>query len=44
MKDYNFGWSFLHPEFKEFVYDYHHELVASRRAPANTPVAVGATR
>jgi uncharacterized protein (TIGR01244 family) len=44
MKDYKFGWSFLHPEFKQFVYDYHDELVASRRAPANTPVAVGATR
>jgi protein tyrosine/serine phosphatase len=28
MKRYKFGWDFLHPEFKKFVYGYHVELAA----------------
>lgn len=37
MKRFDFGPSFLHPEFKEFVYDYHAQLSGSRstaRLPA----------
>jgi protein tyrosine/serine phosphatase len=30
MKNYKFGASFLHPEFKKFVYDYYTQVVASQ--------------
>lgn len=38
MKQYNFGPSFLHPEFRDFVYNYRPAVVAERAA-ANPPVA-----
>ncbi len=38
MKQYNFGASFLHPEFKEFVYNYRPPVVA-QRAVASVPVS-----
>jgi uncharacterized protein (TIGR01244 family) len=34
MKQFKFGWSFWHPEFKEFVYDYHADLRAGRATAA----------
>jgi hypothetical protein len=36
MKDYRFGWDFLHPEFKRFVYAYKpaDAVVATTDAPA----------
>jgi uncharacterized protein (TIGR01244 family) len=40
MKKYDFGPSFFHPEFKEFVYDF--ERTASRRAAAARTAAAGA--
>ena len=39
MKDYKFGSSFFHPEFKSFVFDYHESLVRERAKPVNSPVA-----
>ncbi len=36
MKDFDFGFDFLHPEFKRFVYAYPRQLeVARNQAPAN---------
>jgi len=40
MKQFKFGPSFFHPEFKEFVYDYHTQLAASR--PARTDAVASA--
>jgi len=38
MKQYEFGWDFLHPEFKRFVYGYQpaRPLMAARDAQAVT--------
>lgn len=37
MKKFKFGPGFLHPEFKDFVYDYHEELQTTRAsAPVGT--------
>jgi protein-tyrosine phosphatase len=33
MKQYKFGWDFLHPEFKSFVYRYRPGLAAKTRGP-----------
>ncbi len=36
MKDFDFGWDFLHPEFKKYVYAYPRLLeLAANRAPAS---------
>jgi protein tyrosine/serine phosphatase len=35
MKQYKFGADFLHPEFKEFVYGYHPEVVRVAASPAS---------
>ena len=43
MKDFEFGSSFWHPEFKEFVYDYHDELTA-RGATTSAAVSTGGTQ
>jgi len=40
MKDYKFGWDFLHPEFKRFVYSYRPAIAS----PAQTVVATGVSR
>jgi tyrosine-protein phosphatase SIW14 len=42
MKRFEFGPSFLHPEFKEFVYDYHMRLAAARPAGANAAAPAAA--
>lgn len=42
MKRFKFGPSFLHPEFKDFVYDYHTRLAASRPARANVAASAAA--
>jgi len=34
MKQYEFGWDFLHPEFKRFVYAY--DVQPARSAPVQT--------
>jgi tyrosine-protein phosphatase SIW14 len=39
MKQYNFGPSFLHPEFKSFVYDYYKRSIRVPAAPQQTVVA-----
>jgi tyrosine-protein phosphatase SIW14 len=39
MKDYKFGSSFFHPEFKSFVFDYHEDLMRERAKPVTSPVA-----
>ncbi len=43
MKDYKFGWDFLHPEFKRFVYAYEpaDALVASGASDAAVGVSAG---
>ena len=41
MKDYKFGWSFLHPEFKDFVYTY--DARRDRSAPVQAVVATKTT-
>jgi tyrosine-protein phosphatase SIW14 len=33
MKQFDFGPSFLHPEFKSFVFDYYNELTLTKSAP-----------
>ena len=37
MKKYKFGFDFLHPEFKKFIYDYYAQLVHKRTAPPLIP-------
>lgn len=39
MKDYKFGWDFLHPEFKRFVYSYRPPATAA----AHNVIATGAS-
>ena len=39
MKRYKFGWDFLHPEFKKFVYNYQPGLPA----PSEVVVAANTT-
>jgi protein tyrosine/serine phosphatase len=41
MKDYNFGPSFFHPEFKSFVFDYHEELARQRSTAAPAAAVSG---
>jgi tyrosine-protein phosphatase SIW14 len=39
MKQYDFGPSFLHPEFKSFVYDYYKSVIRTPAPPQQTVVA-----
>lgn len=44
MKDYKFGASFWHPEFKQFVFDFHEQLAGGRKtAPAASTGPAAAT-
>ena len=39
MKDYKFGSAFLHPQFKNFVFDYYHQLGVTGSKPLKTAAA-----
>jgi tyrosine-protein phosphatase SIW14 len=38
MKDYDFGPSLFHPEFKSFVFDYHEMLARKKTKPVDTAI------
>ncbi|MCI0411376.1 dual specificity protein phosphatase family protein [bacterium] len=42
MKQYDFGPSFLHPEFKSFVFEYYNGLTQTKTAPAQAVVSTKA--